>query len=254
MRQEPTLKTEEPDHRPAARRTGGIDRRTLLATGTATVLGAGLAGCMGGGNRDGNDQGPSPRQLIEQDDSSYYSLFVKGGTGYRTMTPFDVERKNERWMTQPTSDGGIRCRVENAGSGTAGFELSIGPLGDIDTITIRSRTERNAKVFYALYLDKDGDGEFYKWEQVTEDRQRFVEYGNDKEAVEAAPAGDPITIDEDAQLTFTGGKATTLGELQQGQFQGIGGSTATALYAGVLGNSSDNRELVIEDVDVQTSS
>lgn len=254
MRHETPLETEGAEDRPATRRSRGIDRRSVLKATSVTVLGTGLAGCMGSGNE--SDQGPSPEQMIKNSEDNYYSWFVEGGKGFRSTRSFvyDPKKNNKLWRAQPTADGGVRCRIENAGNGTAGFELSIGPLGEIDSVTVRSRSNRDAKVFYALYLDKNDDGEFYKWEKTGANRQRFTGYGKDKEAVNSSPAGKDITIDDDAKLTFTGSKPTTLEELQQGQFQGIGGSTATALFVGVLGNTSDNRELVIEDVDVKTTS
>lgn len=254
MRHQTRLETEGAEDRPGTRRSGGIDRRSALKAATVTVLGTGLAGCMGQGN--GSDQGPSPKQIIENSEDNYYSWFVEGEKGFRSTRPFvyNPQKNDNLWRAQPTSDGGVRCRIENAGSGTAGFELSIGPLGEINSVTIQSRSGGDAKVFYALYLDKNDDGEFYKWKKTGDIRQRFTGYGKDKEAVSSFPAGKEITIDDDANLKFTGNKPTTLEELRQGKFQGIGGSTATALFVGVLGNASDNRELVIEDVDVETSS
>lgn len=250
MRNETTLETECTENRPTTRRSAGIDRRSVLEAATVTVIGAGLAGCMGPGSSASDYPGPSPEEMINNSESNYYSWFVEGGTGFRKTGPFLFKQNENKWMARATEDGGIRCLIENAGSGTAGFELSVGPLGEIDPLTIRSRSDGDAKVFYALYLDKDDNGEFYKWKDEGENRQRFTGYGKDKEAVGSAPSGEEITIESNTKLTFTGSKPTTLGELQQGKFQGIGSSTATALFVGVLSDASDKRELVIEDVDI----
>lgn len=249
MRHESTLETECTEEGSNTRQSAGIDRRSVLEAATVTVLGTGLAGCMGPGSSAGDYPGPSPEEMIENSENNYYSWFVEGGTGFRSTRSFRYTKNDNEWMARATADGGIRCRIENAGKGAAGFELSAGPLGEIDPLTIQSRPNGEAKVFYALYLDKDDNGEFYTWKDDGSNRQRFTGYGKDKEAVNSATAGKEITIDSDSTLTFTGSKETTLGEIQQGKFEGVGSSTATALFVGVLGNASDNRELVIENVD-----
>lgn len=230
----------------------GIDRRTFIEATTISVLGAGLAGCTGPGNGEGT--GTEENAVVDAiAETGYYSWFVEGGNGFRSTEPFDYEEGNARWVAEPTSDGAVRCRVKNVEKGTAGFELAVGTLGELDAVTIRSRSEADAKLFYALYLDKDDDGEFYKWKDEGT-RMSFVDYGNDLEGVGSFPAGETFAIEDDTELSLPKNKSATLAELRNGNVAGIDGTTATALYVGILGDRNEELAAVVEAVNVQTTS
>lgn len=253
MKHDSTLESERTEHRRGALGPGGVDRRSVLEAASVTILGAGLAGCMGSGGTDDPDTGPSLESKIENGERNYYSWFPQGEEGYRSPTPFEETYKNDkRLLVEPTTDGDLRCRVENAGTGTAGVEMAEWELGEIESVTIRSRSDRDAKIFFAIYLDRDNNGGFYTWEQA-DNRQSFTGFGEDKEAVADFTAGHTATFDSDRSMTFSGGEPVTLEELQDGSKQGIGSTTKAAVFAGVQGNASDDRQAVLEDVEVHTS-
>lgn len=254
MKHDSTLESERTEHRRGALGSGGVDRRSVLEAASVTILGAGLAGCMGSGGTDDPDTGPPLESKIENGDRNYYSWFPQSKEGYRSPTPFEETYENDkRLLVEPTTAGDLRCRVENADPGIAGVEMAEWQLGEIESVTIRSRSERDAKIFFAIYLDRDTNGEFYTWEQGAGNRQTFTGFGKDKEAVTDFTAGGTTRFDSDSSLTFSGGKPVTLEELQKGSKQGIGSTTKAAVYAGVQGNASDDRQAVLEDVEVQTS-
>lgn len=236
--------------------THGIDRRTFLRSATVSVLGAGLAGCGRNSNAAKPVDGRPPAALLRQNARGYYSWFTGGNTGFRAEKSFTYTQGDSQWMATSTAADGVRCLVKNVKTGTAGFELSLGALGDLETVRIGSRVETDGQggradetdLFYALYFDRDENETYYNWSTDPAGRQRFQGYGKDLEGVGIAPAGEPLTIDRGTELQLPRDNQHTLRKLQNGKIDAIGKSTPTALFVGVLGGGEGSRVAVIESL------
>lgn len=283
--------------------TGDVSRRQLLrrgAFGTATAIG--LAGCASDGGGDTGapsatrtptadptasetptptatptPTGPSVASLVESD--GHYAWFaLSEGNWARQRSPYDIQRSGGRWLAEPTADGGIRCLVRAIDYypytlQSAGFDVHLGRLGDVTRIRIDSELVRSGtlvpKLAVALYIDEDGDGEFFRWEETERERDAWVDLGGDEEAiVSSGPvAGEPLVIDDETGLGLVNRDAatTTFGRLKEGDIRyhdpdesrksgenrTIDGDTRVALYVG-LGDTGKGEpvEAIVRNVAV----
>lgn len=253
------------------------DRRTVLK-----ALGAGVVGgtmLTGSAAARGN--------VVSQINSSgHWAWFPLGQENWgRQKHPYDFREDDSRWMAEPAPGGGVRALAKNITTSKSppnrntGFDIHMGPLGDVEKITVESRTVQSsgagdALLFIGLYLDENRNGEFFKWEKERGDRDRAVPgiFG-DEEGLLADTADGTFTIDDDTTflLLKRGLVPATFGELKEGKIgpycpggggecdegdksEGIDGETPSALYIGVADPSPGKgnvEEVVVERVDIQ---
>jgi hypothetical protein len=228
----------------------------VVAGGTAML---GVPAFASGQSTTQRQQDGLPAKI---EDDGHYSWFpLETETWGRSATPYDMQQGESRWLAQPEPEGGVRCLGRNLGtdssSGNTGFDLHLGPLGDIETVTVTSRTLRTprssgvARLFVGLYLDKDDNDEFLEWE-AGDETDSFVGFGDDDEGITEFEADGEFTIDGDTSFDLNRVDAVaTMAELQDGRVEGVTGDTNAALYIGVLNDGDGTDEVVVEAVDVQ---
>jgi hypothetical protein len=236
-------------------------RRRLLRTGIVAA-GATTFGvpAVAGGQSTTQRQQDGLAAKVEND--GHYSWFpLERETWGRSDAPYDMEKGESRWLAEPEPDGGVRCLGRHLGtdtsSGNTGFDLHLGALGDVETITVTSRTLRTsrdspvARLFVGLYLDKDDNDDFFEWE-AGDGADSFVGFGDDDEGIVVREANEEFTIDGDTSFNLNrAGTEATLAELQAGRVEGITGDTNAALYVGVINEGEGTDEVVVEEVQVQ---
>lgn len=245
---------DKPDHTNVSRRN--VLKRGLIASGTALVAGSALTGTA---TARGN--------LVSKINSSgHYAYFPLGPSNWaRQKHPYDAREGDSRWMAGPAPGGGVRCLVENVEieaipNRNAGFDIHMGPLGDLAEITIDSETVTTqagseALLFVGLYLDEDENGEFFVWADQKGNKDAFAGLGGDEEGLLAISAGGTYTIDDTTEFDLFGrGKSETFGDLTDGNVSGIDGGTPAALYIGVADKDEGGiEEAIINRVDIQRS-
>lgn len=235
------------------------NRRTVLKT-----LGAGLAGgavLTGSATARGN--------VVSQINSSgHWAWFPLGQEHWgRQKHPYDFRLDDSRWMAEPAPGGAVRALAKNITTAdtfsnrNTGFDIHMGPLGDLDSISFTARTVQTqvdgAWLFVGLYLDTNMNGEFFDWETVRGDRESAVPgTGGDDEGLLFTKANGRFTIDDSTTFSlFTrGSTSATFGELKTGNIDGIDAETPSALYLGVSDRdpeTSGPEEAIIESVNVQ---
>lgn len=227
------------------------NRRSVLKTiGAGVVAGATISGTA---TARGN--------LVSKiNRDGHWAYFPKGPTYWgRQKHPYDYREGESRWLAEP-SGGGVRALVNNIGvedfpNRNAGFDVHMGPLGDLDTITVESETVRtqdggDAKLFVGLYLDKGGDGEFFEWTGGRGNREAFAGLDGDEEGLSFIDAGGKSIIDNHTTFhLLAGGDSATFGDLKMGTVDGIDEKTQAALYIGVVDKEAGGtEEAIVKDV------
>lgn len=241
---------------------GGISRRRVLRNGVL-ASGAVLFGSPSVVGRSA--AGATQATLASKIEThGHYSWFPLGPESWgRSSRPYDRREGDSRWLAEPESDGGVRCLGENfetePPNRNAGFDVHLGRLGEIDAVTVESRTLQTprttgpARLFIALYFDRDEDGDFFEWESDG-DTERFAGLGEDDEGILVSGASGELTIDGDTTFTIAETETrTTVDELKSGSVEGVTAETNTALYVGVINGGEGTDEVVVEDVRVQRS-
>lgn len=280
-----------------------MNRRELLREGglalTATAT-LGLAGCAEDDTGDGAPAGtPTATEVPVETataeptaadfeplhpriaDHGHYSWFALNEANWgRQSSPYDLEDGSSRWLAEPTDDGGIRILVRNIDyypyfSQNAGFDVHLGRLGDIEEITVVSEELQSgaleSKLGVALFLDEDDDGDFFVWEDIEGDRDRWVGMNDDEEALlTPKKVGEPVVIDDDTGFGFVNrnNQRATLGQLKRGEIEtiegqgrvadretgtsrGIDGDTEAAIYVGLADTGKgDPVEAIVQGVTV----
>jgi hypothetical protein len=190
-----------------------------------------------------------------------------------------MSQESSRWLAQPTDDGGIRILVKDIDTLegeylAAGFDLHLGRLGDVTRIEIRSESVRsgryNPSLVVGLFLDEDENGEFFVWEEGDGDRDEWVKFGGDEEAVVTTelPPGEPVVVDDETNLAMVNrdSASATLGELKDGRIEyhdndqsrtwgknrGIDAETRAALFVGLADTGAgDPVEAIIQQIVVE---
>lgn len=218
-------------------------------------------------------------------DHGHYAWFpLSSGSWARQPTPYDIRRPHpiadgcSRWMATPTKTGSIRCLVENIDVSqtpqSAGFDLHLGRLGDIEEIRITSNVVQSGKHYtnlaVALYLDENGNGDFFEWEPTNTEKEAYAGLGGDEEGVLTNSAGDQIIINDETNFYLLNRRsaAATMGMLKNGEInhrgdddgrrsgkdRGIDDDTNAAIYVGLVDTGDGNPvEAVVEDVTVERS-
>jgi hypothetical protein len=250
--------------------TTNVTRRSVLRTGVlvssaAIVGGAGLVG------RSGARPGRGGGNLVSAVAShGHYAAFPKGpATWKRSTNPYSGQDDDARWLAEPASGGSIRCLVENVPSQrNAGVDVHVGPLGEVESVTVDAGTVQtadgeSASYFLGLYLDVDDDGEFFAWTDDKGNTDVWDGFGADAEGVVFPSADGPYTVDDDTAFVLfhvgEGPNPATLEQLKDGAVSGadgttIDGGTNAAIYVGVIGGeTSGTEEIVVDSVDVSRS-
>jgi hypothetical protein len=198
------------------------------------------------------------------DAHGHYAWFPFGPASWsRSPDPYDIEENDSRWLAEPTDGGGVRVLVENLGTDppnrNAGFDVHLGPIGEVATVTVDARTLHTpnttgpATLFLGLYLDTDDDGEFFAWES-TDGVERFTSLGDDEEGIAFYGASGSVEIDRETSFGLVGARTeATFAALQRGEVDGITGETAAALYVGVVNAGEGVDEVVVDDLTVVRS-
>ena len=265
------------------------NRRTVLKTagglivGTTLLAGGGAASDVPAGLLAQSDEADTESEGDETDDENdsdgatepgglpamidahgHYAWFPLGPDSWgRSATPYDMQGEESRWLAQPTDEGGVRVLVESLGTEppnrNVGFDIHLGPLGEVAALTIDARTLHTANttgpatLFLGLYLDANDDGEFFAWESAG-DVEQFTGLSGDEEGIAFYGASGSVEIDTETSFSLAGaGSQATLSALQQGEVEGITGETAAALYVGVVNGGEGVDEVVIEDLTVVRS-
>lgn len=254
-----TMTTENNISRRSVLRNGAVASGAVLF-GATTVVGSSAAHDTR--SQDNQDNQDTLASKIES--HGHYAWFPLGPDSWgRSSSPYDMRDGDSRWLAQPNSDGGVRCLGRNLGTEppnrNTGFDVHLGRLGEIEAVTVESRTLQTprttgpADLFIGLYLDVDDNGEFFEWE-ATDDIENFVGLGEDDEGLLTTGASGELTIDGDTAFLIADAETeATLDELKAGNVEGITGETATALYVGLVNGGEGTDEVVIEDVSVQRS-
>lgn len=235
------------------------DRRTVLKTlGTAVVGGTVSTGTVAA---RGN--------LVSKINSSgHYAYFPLGPDSWaRSKNPFDTRRDDSRWMARPDAGGSVRCLVtELEPFRNAGFDVHVGRLGDIQTVTIDAETVRTdrsggtAVLFVGLYLDADDDGDFFAWDDGRGNTDTWDGFGKDSEGAIFPTADGEITIDGDTEFELfhvgNGPNPATLRQIQAGDVSGvkdetIDGDTDAAVYVGAASAGEGTEEVIVDSVTVE---
>jgi hypothetical protein len=274
--------------------------------GFVAVTASGLSGCSGGGTgtappettvtpatveptstssptrTDSPEPTPTDPESLDYRirDKGHYTWFPLGqGSWGRQKSPYDMSQGSSRWLAQPTDDGGIRILVKDIDTLegeylTAGFDLYLGLLGDITRIEIQSELVRsgqyNPSLVVGLFLDEDENGEFFVWKEGDGDRDEWVKFGGDEEAVVTTelPPGDPVVVDDETNLAMVNrdSASATLGELKDGSIEyhdndqsrtwgknrGIDSETRAALFVGLADTGAgDPVEAIVQQVVVE---
>ena len=220
----------------------------------------------------GMESGDDRDTLVSEiNDNGHYARFpfpTKPDTWARSQNPFDRSEGESRWLAEPASGGEVRCLVENLpANANAGFDVHVGPLGDLDDVTIESEVVRTqwdsgALLAVAVDLDADDNGEFFEWKDPEDSTDAWVGFGGDSEGLTALPADRTVTVDDSTEFPLfhvaEEGAAATLGELKAGDVNGadgttIDGGTNAAIYVGALSAGEGREEVVVKSVDVHTS-
>ncbi|WP_396612131.1 hypothetical protein ACH9L7_02265 [Haloferax sp. S1W] len=183
----------------------------------------------------------------------------------RQKHPYDFRDGDSRWMAEPASGGGVRALAKNIGTEgppnrNTGFDIHMGPLGNLESITVTSRTVQtqkgaDARLFIGLYLDENKNGEFFHWETVQGNRESALPgIAGDEEGLLQITAGGTFTISDTTTflLLQRGFSPATFGDLKAGEIDGIDAETPAALYVGVIDKEEGGvEEVVVEDVTIQ---
>ncbi|WP_170977386.1 hypothetical protein [Halorussus salinisoli] len=239
-----------------------VSRRSVLRKGAVASGAVVFGGTTVVGNAVAQDEQVGLASKIEG--HGHYAWFPLGPESWgRSTTPYDMQDGESRWLAQLRSDGSVRCLAQNLGTEppnrNTGFDVHLGRLDAIETVTVTSRTLQTprttgpAVLFLGLYLDGNNNAEFFEWE-ATNGTDSWVGFGGDEEGLFSSAASGEVTIDGDTVFTLAGAETeTTLAELQEGTVEGISGETAAALYVGVVNGGEGTDEVVIDDVRVQRS-
>jgi hypothetical protein len=179
-------------------------------------------------------------------------------TWARSSEPTEMSSEDMRWLIQPTTDGGVRSRIENSAENrNAGFDIHLGGLGELAEVEIESRTVETqsgtgpATLFIGLYVDVDDNGGFFEWESGDGPTEAFAGLGGDEEGVAFAGANGTYVIDDDTTFALIEAETqATVGELKNGAIEGIDADTDVGLYVGVASTGGGVEEVVVEDVAV----
>jgi hypothetical protein len=233
------------------------NRRTVLKTIGAGVVGAATV----------SGTATARRSLVSRVNSTgSYVIFRTLALNRRSKNPIDFQEEggDGRWVSEPTWRGNVRLRIENDG-GTpplpnAGFFVDVGPIGDIESITIDATSVRSAgdaaQLTAGLVLDVDGDGDYFAWDPLDGNSERFVGFGDDAEALVL-----PLSFSSDVPFTIAAGtpmapltepKNATFGDYTDGM--GIDPATQAGIQVSVLGGGEEaTEEAIVKGVSVQRS-
>lgn len=242
------------------------NRRTVLQTAGGLIAGSALPTGFQADSDGQEDESQDEQQGLPSmiEGHGHYSWFPLGPESWgRKEEPYDMEEGESRWLAEPTDEGGVRILVSNLGTEppnrNAGFDVHLGSLGELETVTIDVRTLRTpnttgpAVLFLGLFLDMDDNGEFLTWE-TTDGIERLNGLGNDDEGVAFYGANGAVIIDGDTAFRLINkGTEATLAELQNGSVKGITGETAAGLYVGAVNGGDGTDEIVVDDVRVSRS-
>src|SRR6056297_95251 len=204
--------------------TPTLSRRAVLRSGAA-VSGGMLTGGSVVGSASAQERGPTVASSVES--HGHYAWFPLGPDSWgRSSEPYDLRSGDARWMAQPDSEGGIRCLAANLATEppnrNAGFDVHLGRLGEVESLTIRPRTVQTPRttgpssLFVGLYFDADGNGDFFEWESG-DGADRWVGLGGDEEAVSSFGASGVVTIDGETTFSLVAAETqATLDELRTG--------------------------------------
>lgn len=220
-----------------------VSRRSVLRTSAAAagVLSIGTPALLGQAAAD--TQAATLQSKIEN--HGHYAWFPKGPeTWGRSASPFDIQDGESQWLAQPDSEGRVRCLGKNLGTEppnrNAGFDIHLGRLSEIETVTVTAHTLQTARttgpalLFIGLYLDQDKNGEFFTWE-AGDGMERFAGVGGDDEGVVSFGANGTVTISSDTVFTIVGAETeATLAELQDGSLEGVSGTHQQRSTSGSL--------------------
>lgn len=231
------------------------------------------AGCLGDDDTEGTPTAeptptptpePTPTPTPEPPtglaaDASTWELYPSDPALWgRSDDPFDVTEGDGRWLAEPFDDGDIRLRVENdEPPGNAGIRLPLGRIGEVgrievDSTTVTSDGGGDQFLGVAIYVDVDGDGDFFEYEP-DDGREAFADFGGDVEAIAGVPAGTEaaVGLDTEMELVPPGETVVTVADLHAGWVEGVGATTETAVYVGLLGSGDGNvEEATLHDVTV----
>ncbi|MDT3434771.1 hypothetical protein [Haloarcula sp. 1CSR25-25] len=242
------------------------NRRTVLQTAGGLIAGSVLLTEFQADSDGQEDESQDEQQDLPSmiESHGHYSWFPLGPESWgRKEEPYDMEEGESRWLAEPTDEGGVRILVSNLGTEppnrNAGFDVHLGSVGELETITIDARTLQTpnttgpAVLFLGLFLDIDDNGEFLTWE-TTDGIERPTGPGNDDEGVAFYGANGAVIVDGDTSFRLINKEIeATLAELQNGSVEGITGETAAGLYVGAVNGGEGTDEIVVDDVRVSRS-
>lgn len=165
----------------------------------------------------------------------YYVMNVSG-TWSRSSTPVTIASPNV--VSQSANpDGSVTFTITGAtGYEDNGFYFYAGPLQNLGSLRIVGTGAFSAN----LYLDVDGDNEFFLWSSNV-----YTPGGPDVSKPCPAPVNGVITIDSSTLFTF-GASSYTLSQLRAGS-GGVTASTRAGFWIGIS-TSSGNQTATITSV------
>lgn len=242
---------------------GYISRRSVLKNG---VVAAGAA--LVGGSVLTSSAAARRGNLVSRINSTgaYVTFPTPFSMNRRSKNPIDLHEDdgNGRWVAEPARGGNVRCRVENDEGNpplpNAGFYVDIGPIGNVNSITINANSVKSsgdaANLTAGIYFDTSGDGSYFQWMPLRGNSERFVGFGDDGEALVlplSFPSDETFTIgNETGMFSLAGPNNPTFGDYTDGK--GLSLDTPAAIQVSVLGAGRGTvEEAIVEEMSVNRS-
>ena len=189
---------------------------------------------------------------------------------FRQHNPVDLEgdefkaTDDGRMVSKPTRRGGVSLVVEDRGWGLPGFEYHIGPIGDVDSITVDAEGEGDAQLIAGPFIDVAGDGDYFEWGNTDRTRgntEEFFGFGEDVETFSPLTS-DGGTIDEKTPLVVVWDPNVhgpppetppTLGDLTAGEVGPVKQKMDAYMWVGLFNPAGLDGDFIIHDIDIETA-
>ncbi len=177
-------------------------KQLIQFTGFITIIGVFLVGGVSEVAGDDNDPAPPGSIISSIESDGHYAMFASDPALWlRSNEPLDVSKGGMRWIAEPVSGGSLRCRVEDDNPpGNVGGYINIGDIGNIKSITVESEAVTDgAMLWLGFFFDVSETGDFWEWEGIDDNTDRFVSLGEDPECLNAFPAGEDVVLTRDTE-------------------------------------------------------
>lgn len=209
-------------------------RRLLKSVAASAVVAGGTIGTVTARTRT---QGSLVSQIASNGHWDINDPPTSGGF-FRSDNPFSLTANGERAaVNAERGRAHVLTDVQSGQYADAGFDLHVGPVGDIESVTVVSSGD---PVAMNLWLDEGGDGDFFAWQNHRGNTQQLTGLAGDTYKTGGGIGTGSVTIAKDGH-TFSGQT------IEQWAAE-VGASTPAAIWVGVCCRTS--KEATVESVDV----